>query len=106
MAAAKGSRASESDFDETGFAKSVDRVRDNVKNFTSSATESAAEGVNHLVDQGADGMKAVAGRVPDVTHWADEQLELTRDRVRAEPIKMMAIAAGVGALLGAIFLRR
>ncbi|MCC6919323.1 MAG: hypothetical protein IT548_08965 [Alphaproteobacteria bacterium] len=106
MASAKGARAGETDFDDTGFAKTVDRVRDNVKTFANSATENAAEGVNHLVDQGADGVKAVAGKVPQVSYWADEQIELARDRVRAEPIKMMAIAAGVGALLGAIFLRR
>jgi ElaB/YqjD/DUF883 family membrane-anchored ribosome-binding protein len=106
MASAKGSRTGEPDFDETGFAKTVDRVRDSVKNFTASATETAADGVSNLVDQGADGVKAMAGKVPQVSHWADEQIDLARDRVRAEPIKMMAIAAGVGALLGAIFLRR
>ncbi len=106
MAAAKDSRATDDDFDDTGFAKSVDRVRDNVKNFTASATETAAEGVSNLVDHGADGVKAVAGKVPQMSHWADEQLDLARSRVRAEPVKMMAIAAGVGALLGAIFLRR
>lgn len=106
MAAPKMPRQDESDFDETGFAKGVDRMRDNVKSFTASASESAAEGVNSLVDHGADGVKAVAGKVPQVSHWADEQIDLARDRVRAEPIKMMAIAAGVGAVLGAIFLRR
>lgn len=106
MASQKTPPQDDAEFDDTGFAKGVDRVRDNVKNFTASASESAAEGVNSLVDQGADGVKAVAGKVPQVSHWADEQIETARDRVRAEPIKMMAMAAGVGALLGAIFLRR
>jgi ElaB/YqjD/DUF883 family membrane-anchored ribosome-binding protein len=105
MASAK-THPDEADIDETGFGRGVDRVRENVKSFTTSATETAAEGVNTLVDEGADRLKAVAGHVPQVSHWADEQIDLARDRVRAEPIKMMAIAAGVGALLGAIFLRR
>lgn len=90
----------------TGFDKSVDRIRDNVKSFAHSVSDSAADGVDTLADQGADGIKSVAGRVPDVTNWLDAQFDMARDRVRAEPIKMMAIAAGVGALVGALFLRR
>ena len=88
------------------LAQKIDRVRDNVKQFTSSASETAVDGVNSLVDQGADGVKAVANSVPQVSHWADEQLDAMRDRVRAEPMKMMAIAAGVGAIFGVLFLRR
>lgn len=104
MATAKSAHADP--IDKTSFGKAVDKVRNNVKSFTASAGETAVEGVGHLVDQGADGVKAVAGKVPEVSHWADSQLDSARDRVRAEPIKMMAIAAGVGAVLGALFLRR
>ena len=101
MAASKPSRT-----DETGFDRAVDRVRDNVKTFASSSAETAADGVSSLADQGADGVKAVAHKVPQVQNWADSQIDQARDRIRAEPIKMMAIAAGVGAVLGLIFLRR
>jgi len=63
-----------------------------------------------LADSGADGIKSVAhsvaGAVPNVSGWVDEQLDNARDRIRAEPVKMVAIAAGVGALIGAILLRR
>ena len=92
--------------EETGVERAVERARDNVKTFAHSAAGAAADGVDHLVDRGADGIKAVAGVAPQVGEWADDKLEAARDRVRAEPIKMMAIAAGVGAVLGAIFLRR
>ncbi len=91
---------------ETSFDKSVDRIRDNVKTFAHSAGESAADGVSHLADRSADGVKAIAGQAPKVSSWVDEQFDAARERVRAEPVKMMAIAAGVGALIGAIFLRR
>lgn len=37
--------------------------------------------------------------------WLERNLQKTRDRARAEPITMLAVAAGVGALIGAIFLR-
>lgn len=99
--ASKSSRA-----DETGFDRTVDRLRDNVKSLASSSAESAADGVSTLADQGASGVKAVAHKVPQVQHWADSQIDHARDRVRAEPIKMMAIAAGVGAVLGLLLLRR
>lgn len=98
--------ASKSAEPETGFDKSVDRIRDNVKTFAQTVGETAAEGVSSLADQGADGVKAVAGQVPKVSHWIDEKFDEARDRVRAEPLKMMAIAVGVGALIGTIFLRR
>lgn len=91
---------------ETGFDKSVDRIRDNVKSFASSVGETAVDGVSNLADQGADGVKAVAGQVPKVSHWIDEKFDAARERVRAEPMKMMAMAAGVGALIGMVFLRR
>lgn len=103
MAAAKSRQDDTSA--ESGFARSVDRVRDNVKDFATSASESAADGVSSLVDQGADRIKSMAENIPNATHWADDQLGAARDRVRAEPLKMMAIAAGVGALFGALFLR-
>lgn len=37
--------------------------------------------------------------------WMERKIADTRDAVREEPIKMLAIAAGVGAILGALFLR-
>jgi ElaB/YqjD/DUF883 family membrane-anchored ribosome-binding protein len=94
------------DAGETGFARAVDRVRDTVKDYVAGASETAAGGVSTLADQGADGVKAVAARVPQFSHWADEQMDAARDRVRAEPIKMVAVAAAVGAIFGAIFLSR
>ena len=91
---------------ETGFEKAIDRVRDNVKEFTSSASESVAGGLGSVVDHGADGLKSVAHKVPEVEAWASNQIEQARDAVREQPLKMMAIAAGVGALFGLFFLRR
>lgn len=95
---------------ETGFDKTVDRARDNVKAFAASAGETVGDGVADLADRGADGIKSVAhtvsGAVPNVSGWLDEQLDTMRERIRAEPVKMAAIAAGVGALIGAVFLRR
>ncbi len=90
----------------TGFEKAVDRVRDNVKEFVSSAGESAVGTIGAAADYSADGVKAAARTVPQTTAWADDHVERAREAIREKPIKMMAIAAGVGALAGMIFLRR
>lgn len=90
----------------TGFDKAVDRVRDNVKDFVSNAGETAAETIGAAADYGADGVKAAARTVPQATAWADGHVDQAREAIREKPIKMMAIAAGVGALVGMFFLRR
>ena len=51
----------------------------------------------------ADG--EVAEYYDSAESWLERKIADTRDAVREEPIKMLAIAAGVGAVLGAIFLR-
>lgn len=35
--------------------------------------------------------------------WAEEKLEVTRERIRGEPIKSVLIAAAVGALIARLF---
>lgn len=47
--------------------------------------------------------EAAAGEVKD---WAEAQAETLRERIQTQPFTAVAIAAGVGALLGHIMLRR
>jgi ElaB/YqjD/DUF883 family membrane-anchored ribosome-binding protein len=42
----------------------------------------------------------------DAEDWAEENAEELRAHVRAQPLTSLLIAGGVGAFLGAIFLRR
>ena len=37
--------------------------------------------------------------------WLEEQIVAAREQTRAEPFKALMIAAGVGAIIGALFLR-
>jgi ElaB/YqjD/DUF883 family membrane-anchored ribosome-binding protein len=90
---------------ETGFEKAVDRVRDNVKDFAASAGETAADTVGSAADFSADSIKSVARTVPQAQEWVGDGLDRARDAIREKPIKTMAIAAGIGAVLGLIFLR-
>ena len=42
----------------------------------------------------------------EAQEWADENAEELREQVRAKPIQSLLIAGGIGAFLGAVFLRR
>ena len=50
--------------------------------------------------------EAVAGTTDDVEEWTSDHLDTARETVREKPLAVMAVAMGVGALFGAIFLRR
>lgn len=56
---------------------------------------------------GANGAAGEAeAAIDEVTEWAESQYETLRESIRAQPLAACAIAAGVGALLGQILLRR
>ena len=61
------------------------------KNVAERAYRLAEEAAAHLVD--------------DVETWTDDNLDSVRGSVRAQPLSAVALSMGVGALLGAIFLR-
>jgi ElaB/YqjD/DUF883 family membrane-anchored ribosome-binding protein len=64
------------------------------------AAESAAERALRLAEDTA------ANWADDVETWTNDNLDSARESVRAQPISAMLLSLGVGALLGAIFLRR
>lgn len=68
--------------------------------------ETAGQGIkDEIEDEAYD----LADDAQDARHraesWFEEQIMVARDRTREEPFKALAIAAGIGAVLGAIFLR-
>jgi ElaB/YqjD/DUF883 family membrane-anchored ribosome-binding protein len=42
----------------------------------------------------------------EMTDWAEDQAETLRSSIQAQPFTAVAIAAGVGALLGQLLMRR
>ncbi|TCT03926.1 hypothetical protein [Aquabacter spiritensis] len=62
-------------------------------------SRTARHGVN-----GATGEAEAA--IGEVSDWAESQYESLRENIRAQPLTACAIAAGIGALLGQILLRR
>ena len=58
-------------------------------------------------EEAAREAKAAAGEFKEeAQEWAEENAENLRTQVRDQPITSLLIAGGIGAFLGAIFLRR
>jgi ElaB/YqjD/DUF883 family membrane-anchored ribosome-binding protein len=50
--------------------------------------------------------EAVESVTGDVEEWASDNLDVAREMVREQPLAALAVAMGIGAVLGAFFLRR
>jgi ElaB/YqjD/DUF883 family membrane-anchored ribosome-binding protein len=71
------------------------------------SAEDVADRAMLLAEEAAREAKIVAGEFrEDAEEWAEENAENLRAQVRQQPIVSLLIAGGIGAFLGAIFLRR
>ncbi len=50
--------------------------------------------------------ETASGMAGDVEDWANDNLETARKSIRDQPISALFLSLGIGALFGAIFLRR
>ena len=72
-----------------------------------SGAEDVADRAMRLAEEAAREAKVAASEFrDDAEEWAQENAETLRVQVRDQPITSLLIAGGVGAFLGAIFLRR
>ena len=83
-----------------GFAGEVGNVANDGAQAAIEAARKIAERAYRLADEVASSM------TDDVEEWATNNLDAARETVREKPLAAMALALGVGALLGAIMLRR
>jgi len=66
-----------------------------------------ADRAMRLAEEAAREAKVMAGEIrDDAEEWAEENAEGLRIKVREQPLTSLLIAGGIGAFLGAIFLRR
>jgi ElaB/YqjD/DUF883 family membrane-anchored ribosome-binding protein len=71
------------------------------------SAEDVADRAMRLAEEAAREAKVMAGEFrEDAQEWAEENTENLRAQVREQPIVALLIAGGIGAFLGAIFLRR
>ena len=71
------------------------------------SAEDVADRAMLLAEEAAREAKVMAGELAeDAEEWAEENAENLRIRVREQPLMSLLIAGGIGAFLGAVFLRR
>jgi ElaB/YqjD/DUF883 family membrane-anchored ribosome-binding protein len=90
----------------TAIRQAANETADDAKSFVDRASDAVSSGFNTVADTVTDGVANATHAGSDLQGWAGEKLSQLRDRVQEEPIKALAITAGIGAILGALFLRR
>jgi ElaB/YqjD/DUF883 family membrane-anchored ribosome-binding protein len=91
----------------------VESLQSDVKGLSDSALELGSEGAKMAVRTAeAIALRALRlaeetarGAADDVEHWAQGNLDDARESIRSQPISALLVSLGIGAVLGAIFLR-
>jgi ElaB/YqjD/DUF883 family membrane-anchored ribosome-binding protein len=83
-----------------GFVGDVGNAANDGAQAAIEAARNMAERAYRLADE------AAASITDDVEEWASDNLDAARETLRDKPLVAVAVAMGVGALFGAMFLRR
>jgi ElaB/YqjD/DUF883 family membrane-anchored ribosome-binding protein len=83
-----------------GFVGDVGNVANDGARAAIEAARNLAERAYRLADEARESV------TDDVGEWASDNLDTARETVRDQPLAAIAVAMGVGALFGAVFLRR
>ena len=93
--------------DMKGLAGDVGVVASERAHLAMRSAEDVADRAMRLAEEAAREAKIVAADLREgAEEWAEENAESLRLQVREQPITSLLIAGGIGAFLGAIFLRR
>ena len=86
--------------------RTTEDAAEDAKSFVGRATDAVSHGFDDAADFVTNGVKNLTDSAADMTEWTGDRLSALRERVQEKPVQTLAIAAGVGALLGYLFLRR
>ena len=78
----------------------VEGIADNRVHLALRKAEDVAHSAFRLAEESA------AHVVHDVDDWAVDKADMARRSIRAQPFSALALSAGVGALIGVMFMRR
>jgi ElaB/YqjD/DUF883 family membrane-anchored ribosome-binding protein len=99
----------------------LDALLSDLQNLQGDVRKLAAGAKSEASDRIAEALQAAEARVTaaiataqgaageayeQAEEWATDNIDSLRESVREEPIKALAIAAGIGAVFGLLFLRR
>ena len=81
-------------------------LQDDTKGLASDAAGAATHRARELAENALRLAEDTASNVrDDIEAWTQENIDTAREKVREQPLSALAISLGVGALLGALFLR-
>ena len=86
--------------DMKGLAGDVEGIADNRVHLAIRKAEDVAHRAYRLAEE------STVHAAEDVEAWANGNLDQARNSIRTQPFSALALSLGVGALIGAIFVRR
>ncbi|HMI96226.1 MAG TPA: hypothetical protein VK479_06905 [Micropepsaceae bacterium] len=92
----------------------LDSLQENARSFVGDVGSVANDGASAAIEAARNlaerayrlADEARASVTDDVEEWASDNLDAARETVREQPLAAIAVALGVGALFGAVLLRR
>ena len=81
----------------------LEALQSDMRELAGDVSGAASERMNAALNEAMTSVQDMADRVED---WSTDNLETLRDQVREQPLASVMLSVGVGALLGAILLRR
>lgn len=81
----------------------LEALQTDLKGLAGDAGDAATGKMNDALNDAMDSVQDMADRVED---WGEDHLGSLKESVREQPVVACTLAMGIGALLGAIFLRR
>ena len=80
-------------------------MQQSAKDMASRASQRAAEARQQFSQKAADAKQQFSQKASDAKHQLDQGVDVTTQYIQERPLQSVAIAAGVGFLLGALFRR-
>lgn len=81
----------------------LEALQTDMKGLAGDASDAATAKMNTALN---DAMESVQDMTDRVEEWGEDHLGSFKESVREQPLAACALAMGIGAFLGAIFLRR
>ena len=81
----------------------LEALQSDMRELAGDVSGAASERMNAALNEAMTSVQDMADRVED---WSTDNLDSLRDSVREQPLASVMLSVGVGALLGAILLRR
>jgi ElaB/YqjD/DUF883 family membrane-anchored ribosome-binding protein len=105
MAPRRKANSAEKDFQRklAALKSDLETLKKDIGTLSGDAGDAATAKMNEAINDAMTSLHDMADRVED---WGEDHLDTLREQVRDQPLASCALAMGIGAFLGLVFLRR